>query len=244
MIGNFKLFDKKAQKEKKEQIAQKNAKDWQPYDRVENNILYTKKNEIVMFLQIGAKNITLLSYEQQIGELLAFSSVLQALDVPIKFHSLSMPIDVKDYISGWTRHLETEYSDKKQELIKRYLQQGVYLSQSGEFNREFFISVYEKEGNEIELDKKIRQIQNEFGRTGLVTTVCNNIKITQILTKIFNPNEVKWVENGQAIMNIANNDFVAEIPKVKELEAEVKQLQSQIELLTAKNQRYESKQYD
>ncbi|MGL6056820.1 MAG: hypothetical protein ACRC17_00700 [Culicoidibacterales bacterium] len=231
------LFNKQKKEEKKKNIEQQNAKDWQPYDRVENNVLYTKNNEIVMFLQLSARNITLLSYEQQIGELLAFSSVIQALDVPCKFHSLSMPIDVKDYISGWNTHLETEASDKKQELIKRYLQQGIQLSQSGEFNREFFLSVYEKSGNEIELDKKIRQIQNEFGRTGLSTTVCNNTKITQILTKIFNPDEVKWVENSQAIMNIADHDFIAEIPRVKELETEVKNLENEIAHLKAINQR-------
>ncbi len=231
------LFNKQKKDEQKKIIEQKNAQDWQPYDRVENNVLYTKNNEIVMFLQLSARNITLLSYEQQIGELLAFSSVIQALDVPCKFHSLSMPIDVKDYISGWNRHLETESSDKKQELIKRYLQQGIQLSQSGEFNREFFLSIYEKSGNEIELDKKIRQIQNEFGRTGLSTTVCNNTKITQILTKIFNPDEVKWVENSQAIMNIADHDFIAEIPRVKELETEVKNLETEIAHLKAMNQR-------
>ncbi|MGL5916880.1 MAG: hypothetical protein ACRCZC_04180, partial [Culicoidibacterales bacterium] len=149
---------------------------------------------------ISAKNITLLSLEQQIGELLAFSSVIQAIDVPFKFHSLSMPIDVKAYIDGWKQHLETESSMKRQELIKRYLQQGVQLSQSGEFNREFFVSFYSQSGKELELDKKIRQIQNEFGRTGLRTTLCTNTKITQILTKIFNPDEVKWVENGQTVM--------------------------------------------
>ncbi|MGL6008221.1 MAG: hypothetical protein ACRC1D_02080, partial [Culicoidibacterales bacterium] len=134
------IWLKKNQKNQKQTKAQKNAQDWQPYDRVENNVLHTKNNEIVMFLQISAKNITLLSLEQQIGELLAFSSVIQAIDVPFKFHSLSMPIDVKAYIDGWKQHLETEGSMKRQELIKRYLHQGVQLSQSGEFNREFFVS--------------------------------------------------------------------------------------------------------
>lgn len=194
------IWLKKKQKTQKQTKAQKNAQDWQPYDRVGNNVLYTKNNEIVMFLQISAKNITLLSLEQQIGELLAFSSVIQAIDVPFKFHSLSMPIDVKAYIDGWKQHLETEGSMKRQELIKRYLHQGVQLSQSGEFNREFFVSFYSQCGKELELDKKIRQIQNEFGRTGLRTTLCTNTKITQILTKIFNPDEVKWIENGQAVM--------------------------------------------
>lgn len=187
----------KSSKDKKRQT---NAREWQPYDRVANNVLYTKNNEIVMFLQVSAKNITLLSLEQQIGELLAFSSVIQAIDVPFKFHSLAMPIDVKAYIDGWKQHLETETRSKKQELIKRYLQQGVQLSQSGEFNREFFVSFYDKVGNELELDKKIRQIQNEFGRTGLRTTLCSNNKITQVLTKIFNPTEVKWVDFGQSVM--------------------------------------------
>lgn len=231
------VFNKKSKVEKKQIQQKKNAMDWQPYDHVENNVLYTKDNKLIMFLQIGARNITLLSYEQQIGELLAFSSVIQAIDVPCKLHSLSMPIDVKDYITGWQTHLASEQSNKKQEIIKRYLNQGVNLSQSGEFNREFFISLYADAGEELELDKKVRQIQNEFGRTGLSTTVCNNMKITQILTKIFNPNEVKWVENSQALMNIADYDFVAEIPRVKELEAHIKTLNQQLTDVETENNR-------
>lgn len=192
---SFKARALKKKRLKKAKINFELAKDWQPYQELEIDMVQLKNGKHMRFIRIAPNNITLQSLDQQIQSVIALATVFRSIPCDFKFHSFSMPINVDEYQLGWEKIMHDSVSEKKRNLSNFYFEQARLLGNGQQHTREFYVSITNEKVDLLE--KQTLQVMNEFARIGVNTSVVKENKVVQVITKCFNEERVKSNEAEQ-----------------------------------------------
>lgn len=115
----------KSEKKKKE-LAKQSVQDLIPVKAIEDGFLITPDNKIIQFLKVSSVNLELTS-NSECNELFEiYEGFLMALTYPIQITNVSMPVDLKSYIS------EQETIHRKEKNPFRKMLQESYINYAKE----------------------------------------------------------------------------------------------------------------
>lgn len=178
---------------------------------VKDDILLTKDSSAAIVVEVGAVNFWLLSQEEQLSMIYAYSSLLNSLSFPVEILILSKRMDVSSYVEYLnskirTQHVEliktrlTSYQDfiknivkKNTVLEKRFffvvpfspLELGVSGVNAKGINKEYIIS-----RAKTSLYPKRDHLLRLLAKVGLRATVLQKQELTDLFYNLYNPSNV------------------------------------------------------
>ncbi|MDO8497034.1 MAG: hypothetical protein Q7S61_00625 [bacterium] len=178
---------------------------------VKDDILLTKDSSAAIVVEVGAVNFWLLSQEEQLSMIYAYSSLLNSLSFPVEILILSKRMDVSSYVEYLnskirTQHVEliktrlTSYQDfiknivkKNTVLEKRFffvvpfspLELGMSGVNAKGLNKEYVIS-----RAKTSLYPKRDHLLRLLAKVGLRATVLQKQELTDLFYNLYNPSNV------------------------------------------------------
>ncbi|MEG0020839.1 MAG: hypothetical protein RR728_09850, partial [Oscillospiraceae bacterium] len=131
---------------------------------IKDKYLYTKDGLVLIYLRIHSISIDLYSKAEKNTLIKLLTAELSDTQYPFKFMAVSRPVDISPLISDMQAMLKTA-DDKRKELLRQEILQMSGFALSGEIvERQFYISLWEKqeEGAEKDLLKRASLLAEKF----------------------------------------------------------------------------------
>jgi len=181
-------------KEKKsltpEQIKQKSAQDWLPFQDVTGSFIFRRDGELVAVLRIEPLNITLKSDNEKKRIITAMHEALNGQLDPIQIFCLPRPVDLDTYLERLQQQArETIYQTKKR-LLHEYIQYVATVVRGGEaIELRYYVLLSQKPGKHAkeELSQRAFELASNLGRSDLKITVCDDTAILDMLFSFLQP---------------------------------------------------------
>lgn len=170
--------------------------------------LYTKDGLVLTFLRIHSISIDLYSKAEKNNLIKQLTAELSDIQYPFKFMAVSRPVDISPLISDMQTMLKTA-DDKRKELLRQEILQMSSFALSGEIvERQFYISIWDKqeEGVEKDLLKRASLLAEKFTTNGIGCDVLCEKEIVRLLNLVNNP----------SYTHLEDTDFEVSVPTLKE----------------------------
>lgn len=174
---------------------------------VKDKYLYTKDGLVLTFLRVHAISIDLYSKAEKNSLIKLITAELSDIQYPFKFMAVSRPVDISPLISDMQGMLKTA-DDKRKELLRQEILQMSSFALSGEIvERQFYISIWEKQEDGIEKDllKRASLLTEKFTTNGVGCDVLSEKEIVRLLNLVNNP----------SYTHLEDTEFEAIIPALK-----------------------------
>lgn len=175
---------------------------------VKDRYLYTKDGLVLTFLRIHAISIDLYSKAEKKNLIKQLTTELSDIQYPFKFTAVSRPVDISPLITDMQSMLKNA-DDKRKELLRQEILQMSSYALSGEIvERQFYISVWEKQEDGVEKDllKRVSLLAEKFTTNGVGCDILGEKEIVRLLNLVNNP----------SYTHLEDTEFGASIPTLKE----------------------------
>lgn len=189
----FNLFKKETttpdtqskQQKKQEEVAKKSIQDLIPIKEIKDGVLITPDNKAVQIIKVSAINAELMSYLEVNNLLESYEGVLSSVDYHIQTLNLSMPIDLKSYISDQQATLDKTKNPFKQRLLKGYINHSIGIENSQDMiQRQHFLLFFEKIKSDNEKDKQDALIDLHEKKEHLIASMRELELVVEEATKL------------------------------------------------------------
>lgn len=156
---------------------------------VKDKFLYTRDGMVLAYLRIHSISIDLYSRNEKNSLIRQLTAELSDLQYPFKFMAVSRPVDISPLIMDMQSMLK-EAGDKQKELLRQeILQMGGYALSGEIVERQFYISLWEKqeEGTQKDLLKRASLLADKFAGSGIGCDVLEEKEIIRLLNLVNNP---------------------------------------------------------
>lgn len=190
-----------------ETFAMKTAQQFINVKDVRDKYLYTKDGLVLAFLRIHSISIDLYSKAEKNSLIKQLTAELSDIQYPFKFMAVSRPVDISPLISDMQGMLKTA-DDKRKELLRQEILQMSSYALSGEIvERQFYISIWDKneDGAEKDMLKRASLLAEKFTTNGVGCDVLSEKEIVRLLNLVNNP----------SYTHLEDTDFEASIPTLK-----------------------------
>ena len=181
-------------KEKKsltpEQIKQKAAQDWLPFQDVAGSFIFRRDGELVAVLRVEPLNITLKSENEKKRIITAMHEALNGQTEPIQIVCLPRPVDLDVYLEKLQRQARESVNQTAKRLLNEYIQYIAAVVRSGEaLEHRYYVLLSRKEGKHVkeELSQRAFELASNLSRSGLKITVCDDAAILDMLFTFLQP---------------------------------------------------------
>ncbi|MEG0090593.1 MAG: hypothetical protein RSA20_02125 [Oscillospiraceae bacterium] len=174
---------------------------------IKDKYLYTKDGLVLIYLRIHSISIDLYSKAEKNTLIKLLTAELSDTQYPFKFMAVSRPVDISPLISDMQAMLKTA-DDKRKELLRQEILQMSGFALSGEIvERQFYISLWEKqeEGAEKDLLKRASLLAEKFTTNGVGCDVLGEKEIVRLLNLVNNP----------SYTHLEDTEFEASVPTLK-----------------------------
>lgn len=174
---------------------------------VKDKYLYTRDGLVLMYLRVHSISIDLYSRSEKNTLIKLLTAELSDIQYPFKFMAVSRPVDISPLISDMQGMLKTA-DDKRKELLRQEILQMSSYALSGEIvERQFYISVWEKQEDGVEKDllKRASLLAEKFTGGGIGCDVLTEKEIVRLLNLVNNP----------SYTHLEDTEFEAVIPTLK-----------------------------
>lgn len=175
---------------------------------VKDKYLYTKDGLVLTFLRVHSISIDLYSKSEKHSLIRQLTAELSDIQYPFKFMAVSRPVDISPLIADMQSMLK-EAGDKQKELLRQEILQMSGYALSGEIvERQFYISIWERqeEGVEKDLFKRAALLAEKFTGNGIGCDVLTEKEIVRLLNLINNP----------SYTHLEDTEYSASVPTLKE----------------------------
>lgn len=176
---------------------------------IKDKYLYTKDGLVLTFLRIHSISIDLYSKSEKNTLIKLLTAELSDIQYPFKFMAVSRPVDISPLISDMQGMLKNA-DDKRKELLRQEILQMSSYALSGEIvERQFYISVWEKQedGAEKDLLKRASLLAEKFTTNGIGCDVLAEKEIVRLLNLVNNP----------SYTHLEDTEFEASIPTLEKV---------------------------
>ncbi len=187
--------------EYKKQVAQ----DFINVKAIEDKILYTEDNKVIMYIKVTPVSIELFSENEKKGICDTLTAELSNLKKPFKFIAVSRPVDISPLINEYSELLEMSMNYKQKELLrKEMLVMSDFVMSREVVERQFYFIIWNKyyEGIENEMMKECIEFKRKFESGNVVCDILNSKEIIKLCNLINNPSYVH-LEDSEYKRNMA-----------------------------------------
>ena len=136
---------KPEEKQKQEQNKGMSAQDLIPLKDIEKGILITPDNRMVQFLKVSAINLELTSNAECNEIFEVYEGFLKSLTYPVQTANVSMPVDLRTYISKQNQTLTQTKNPHKRMLLESYINYSMDIEINQDImQRQRYIIFYEQ----------------------------------------------------------------------------------------------------
>jgi len=192
MIEKFmKIFRKESEESKIRLKRNMTANDFINVRDIKDDIVYTKDNNVFVYLKIQPISRELLSPRE--GRLLGkqFSSELSAVKCFYKFLSVSRPVDVAFMLDNFQNMKQSATERKRKEILSQRIKELNQFAMSGEvLEHQFYLILWQenKKNTEREILKQANEIISRFKTCGANVSICKESDIVKLFNLFANPN--------------------------------------------------------
>jgi hypothetical protein len=198
-------------KKKKDKLTkqQMSAQEFTNVLDINNQLLYTRDQQVIAYVQILPITIGLLSKREKKTLIKQLTAELSVEKDPFHFLALSRPVNVQPLLEQYTklRNISTDIYQK--DLLRKEMENISEFGFEGEVVERqfyFYISMDIKEDVEKDLKKRIHDFAEHFESAGIKTQRLNDAEIIRLCNLVNNP----------ATVAIEDESFEPTIPFLKE----------------------------
>ena len=168
----------------KNQTRSKYTEDFLPIKDIANNCIILNTKEKVTGIKIMPKNIFILGPEMMNSVISNLRVVYNLIDYEFWIISADRPVDISVYMSQLELAFQSETDPVRKKLILQDIRKGELFMQQNVVDTEFYLLFKEK--NDETIQKRIRNLINNFANAGLATRQVSNEDLRVLLDNFFN----------------------------------------------------------
>lgn len=166
------------------QSRSKYTEDFLPIKEINNNcILLTDKSKVTG-IKIMPKNIFIMGPEMMNSVISNLRVVYNLIDYEFWIMSADRPVDISVYMAQLELLYQNEQDPVRRKLIMQDIRKGEEFMQNNVVDTEFFLLFKEK--NDEVIQKRIRNLINNFANAGLATHQVTNEDLRVLMDNFFN----------------------------------------------------------
>ncbi len=188
---------------------EKSAQDMVNVRDVKDRFLYTKDNQVMMYIRISPISVDLLSEREKRGITRTLTAELSSERNPMKFLAVSRPVDISPLISEYSQLMFTA-TTKQKELLRNEMMVMSNYAMSGEVvERQFYLIIWTplEEQCEYEITKRVQDLIAKFDGSGIKCETLRSQDIIRLCNLVNNP----------AYSHIEDSDYTTTIPLLNNL---------------------------
>jgi len=155
-----------------------------PVKDISNGMIILDNNQKVTGVKIMPRNIFILEQEMQDAIIMNLKNVYNAIDYEFWIVVADRPVDINLYLSQLQVLYNQIQDTKKRKLILEDINKANLFMNNNVVDTEYFLLFKEKDSNVIQ--KKIRNLINDFASAGLTAFQTNNDDLRMILDNFLN----------------------------------------------------------
>ena len=186
------FFIKKNKEQKQTELSDKQitANEFINVKDIKGNFLYTRDNQIIVYLKINPISIDLFSDTEKEQMCRVLTAELASARKPFKFLAVSRPVDISPLINEYTQILSETNDQKQKELLRNEMMVMSNYAISGEvIERQFYIMLWDKYQDNIEKDllKECREFVSKFESGNIKCDILKEREIVRLCNLVSNP---------------------------------------------------------
>lgn len=162
----------------------KYTNDFLPIKDINNNCILLNNNEKVTGIKIMPKNIFIMGPEMMNSVISNLRVVYNLIDYEFWVVSADRPVDISIYMSQLELAYQNEVDPVRKKLLMQDIRKGETFMQNDVVDTEFYLLFKEK--NDETIQKRIRNLINNFANAGLSTRQVTNEDLRVLLDNFFN----------------------------------------------------------
>lgn len=166
------------------QTRSKYTEDFLPIREINNNCILLNNKEKVTGVKIMPKNIFIMGPEMMNSVISNLRVVYNLIDYEFWIISADRPVDISVYMSQLELLYQNEQDPVRKKLIMQDIRKGEQFMQNDVVDTEFFLLFKEK--NDETIQKRIRNLINNFANAGLATRQVSNEDLRVLMDNFFN----------------------------------------------------------
>ena len=166
------------------QTRSKFTEDFLPVKEIVNNCIVLTTNEKVTGIKIMPKNIFIMGAEMMNSVISNLRVVYNLIDYEFWIISADRPVDISVYMSQLELAYQNEADPVRKKLIMQDIRKGEQFMQNDVVDTEFYLLFKEK--NDEVIQKRIRNLINNFANAGLSSRQVSNEDLRVLLDNFFN----------------------------------------------------------
>lgn len=155
-----------------------------PVKDISNGMIVLDNNQKVTGVKIMPKNIFILEQNMQDAIIMNLKNVYNAIDYEFWIVVADRPVDINVYLSQLQLLYNQSTDNKKRKLILEDLNKANMFVSNNVVDTEYFLLFKEKDNDLIQ--KRIRNLINNFAAAGLTAFQTNNDDLRMILDNFLN----------------------------------------------------------
>ena len=162
----------------------KYAEDLVPIKDISNNCIILDTKEKVTGIKIMPKNIFIMGPELMNSVISNLRVVYNLIDYEFWIISADRPVDISVYMSQLELAYQNEADPVRKKLILQDIRKGEMFQAQDVVDTEFYLLFKEK--NDEVIQKRIRNLINNFANAGLLTRQVSNEDLRVLIDNFFN----------------------------------------------------------
>lgn len=162
----------------------KYTENYLPIKDISNNCILLDTKEKVTGIKIMPKNIFILGPDMMNSVISNLRVVYNLIDFEFWIISADRPVDISVYMSQLELAYQQEQDPVRKKLIMQDIRKGETFQQNDVVDTEFYLLFKEK--NDEIIQKRIRNLINNFANAGLATRQVSNEDLRIIIDNFFN----------------------------------------------------------
>lgn len=166
------------------QARSKYTEDFLPVKDIQNNCILLSTKEKVTGIKIMPKNIFIMGPEMMNSVISNLRVVYNLIDYEFWIVSADRPVDISVYMSQLELAYQSEQDPVRKKILIQDMRKGDIFKQNNVVDTEFYLLFKEK--NDEVIQKRIRNLINNFANAGLTTRQVSNEDLRVLLDNFFN----------------------------------------------------------
>ena len=162
----------------------KYTEDFLPIKEIANNCILLNTKEKVTGIKIMPKNIFIMGPDMMNSVISNLRVVYNLIDYEFWIISADRPVDISVYMSQLELAYQNETDPIRKKLIMQDIRKGEMFIQENVVDTEFYLLFKEK--NDEIIQKRIRNLINNFANAGLATRQVSNEDLRVLIDNFFN----------------------------------------------------------
>lgn len=155
-----------------------------PVKNITNGVIILDNNQKVTGVKIMPRNIFILDQDMQNAIITNLKNVYNAIDYEFWIVVADRPVDINVYLSNLQLLFNQVMDTKKRKLIMEDINKANMFMNNNVVDTEYFLLFKEKDNDLIQ--KRIRNLINNFASAGLTAFQTNNDDLRMILDNFLN----------------------------------------------------------